>query len=138
MAADQQRRTGTFELGALPAGFSKQPMSLLAIGGVMILAGIVFLAVLLIFIGAEVFGATMHGPDPSLFLGARFWLAILVGMALMVPVDFATYLAPQLIVPHDQPAHGVPGYLRRGEPITGLARRRNPAGGEVHAIKAAR
>jgi hypothetical protein len=105
-AADQQRRTGTFELGALLAGFNKQPVSMLAVSGVTLLAGIIFLAVLFIFIGTAVFGATMGGgqPDPSVFLSSRFWLAILVGIALMVPVGFATYLAPQLIVLHDQPA----------------------------------
>jgi hypothetical protein len=105
-AADQQRRTGKFELDALVAGFKKQPVSLLAVGGVVILAVFVFLAVLFIFLGAEVFGATMGGgqPDPSTFLSAGFWLAFLVGMVLMIPVAFATYLAPQLIVLHDQPA----------------------------------
>jgi uncharacterized membrane protein len=106
MAADQQRRTGTFELGALVAGFKKQPVSLLAVGGVVILAGIAFVAVLFVFIGTEVFDMAMRGgqTDPSAFLSTRFWLAILVGLAVMVPVGFATYLAPQLIVLHDQPA----------------------------------
>ncbi len=42
LAADQQRRTGTFELDALLGGFKKQPVSLLAVGGTVILAGIVF------------------------------------------------------------------------------------------------
>lgn len=106
MAADQQRRTGTFELGALLAGFNKQPVSVLAVGGVTILAGILFIAVLFILIGAEIFGAAMRGgqPDPSILLSARFWMAFLIGMAVMIPVAFATYLAPQLIVLHDQPA----------------------------------
>ena len=52
VAADHQRRTGTFELGALLDGFKKRPLSLLAVSGAVILAGIVFLAVLAIFIGA--------------------------------------------------------------------------------------
>jgi uncharacterized membrane protein len=106
MAADTQRRTGTFELDALLAGFRKQPASLLAVGGTMLVAGIVFVMVLAVFIGAEIFGAMMGGgkADPSLILSTRFWLAFLVGMALMVPVGFATVLAPQLIVLHDQPA----------------------------------
>ena len=106
MAADQQRRTGTFELSALLVGFNKQPMSLLAVGGTVILAGIVFVIVLAIFIGTAVFGMIGSGakPDPSIFLSMKFLLAFLVGLALMVPVGFATYLAPQLIVLHDQPA----------------------------------
>jgi hypothetical protein len=106
LAADQQRRTGTFELDALVGGFKKQPVSLLAVAGTMLLAGVVFLIVLAIFIGAEVFGMMASGgnPDPAIFLSARFWLALLIGLALMIPVGCATYLAPQLIVLNDQPA----------------------------------
>jgi len=105
-AADQQRRTGTFELGALLVGFKKRPVSLLAVGGTVILAGVVFMGVIAIFIGTEVFGMMLRGgqADPSLFLSARFWMAFLVGIAFTVPVSVATYLAPQLIVFHDQPA----------------------------------
>jgi hypothetical protein len=105
-AADQQRRTGTFELGALMAGFNKQPGSLLAVGGMVFLAGIVLLIVLALFIGGEVFRMILAGgkPDPSMILNGRFGLAFLFGFALMLPVGFATYLAPQLIVLHDQPA----------------------------------
>jgi hypothetical protein len=106
MAADQQRRTGTFELGALMAGFNKQPVSLLAVGGTAILAGLVFGIVLVALVGLELFGAAASGgqPDPSIMLSARFWLAFLIGFAIMLPVAFATYLAPQLIVLHDLPA----------------------------------
>ena len=106
MAADQQRRTGTFELGALLAGFNKRPGSLLAVSGLVIGAIIVFMIVLAVFIGPNISLPMMRGgnPDPTLFLSARFWLAILIGLALMVPMAFATYLAPQLIVLHDQPA----------------------------------
>ena len=105
-AAYQQRSTGTFELDALLAGFSKRPVSLLAIGGTAILAGIVFLVVLAIFIGAEAFGMMMRGaqPDPGLFLSAKFWLAFLVSLAVTVPLGFATLLSPQLVILHDQPA----------------------------------
>ena len=95
VAADQQRRTGTFELDALVVGFKKKPISLLAVGGAMILVGVVFTGVLAIFIGAEAFGIMLGGQtDPSLFLGARFWLAILIGIAITVPLNFAIYLAP--------------------------------------------
>jgi hypothetical protein len=106
LAADEQRRTGTFELGTLLGGFQKQPGSLLAVGGTVILAGIVFVIVLAVAIGTQVFGMMASGgsPDPAIFLSARFWLALLIGLALILPVGFATYLAPQLIVLHDQPA----------------------------------
>jgi hypothetical protein len=106
MAADQQRRTGTFELDALVAGFKKQPVSLLAVGGTVMLAGLVFLIVLAIFIGPAIFQMVMSGakPDPSTIFNTQFLLAFLIGLALMIPVGVATYLAPQLIVLHDVPA----------------------------------
>lgn len=106
LAADQQRRTGTFELGTIFEGFKKNPVSLLAVGGTMILAGIVFLIILAVAIGGEIFSMMMSGgkPDPSLFFSAKFALAFLIGLALILPVGLATYLAPQLIVLHDQPA----------------------------------
>jgi uncharacterized membrane protein len=43
-------------------------------------------------------------PDPSAFLTTKFWLAMLIGFVVMLPIAFATYLAPQLIVLHEQPA----------------------------------
>jgi len=106
LAADQQRRTGTFDLKVLVGGFEKNPLSLLAVGGTVLLAGVVFLIVLVIFVGAEIFGMMRGGgtPDPSVFLNLKFWLAFLIGLALVLPVGFATYLAPQLIVLNDQPA----------------------------------
>lgn len=107
IAADEQRRTGRFELGALLGGFQKQPVSLLAVGGAVLLAGIAFALVPAISTGTPaVFRMLVAGekPDPSLFLTTRFLLGCLLGLALSVPVGFATYLAPQLIVLHDQPA----------------------------------
>jgi hypothetical protein len=108
IAADEQRRRGTFELGALLGGFRKQPVSLLAVAGAVLLSGIVFAIVLVISTGTPaVFKMLMAGgkpADPSLFLTTRFWLGCLVGLALSVPLGLATYLAPQLIVLHDQPA----------------------------------
>jgi hypothetical protein len=106
LAADQQRRTGTFELGTVFDGFKKAPVSLLAVGGVVLLAGVVFVAILAIFVGAEIFSMVMRQgtPDPSVFFSVRFLLAFLIGLALLLPVSFAAYLAPQLIVLHGLPA----------------------------------
>ena len=107
LAADQQRRTGTFEISALVGGFQKNPVSLLAVGGVVILAAIVFAIILALSIGMEVFGMMAKGgkiTDPSLIFSSKFWVAMCLGIALMLPVGFATYMAPQLIVLHDQPA----------------------------------
>lgn len=106
LAADQQRRTGTFDLKVMVVGFERQPVSLLAVGGVMLLAGVVFMVILAIFLGGDLI-ATMTGRanlDPATFFTTRFWLAFLIGLALVLPVSCATYLAPQLIVLHEQPA----------------------------------
>jgi uncharacterized membrane protein len=106
LAADEQRRTGTFDLKVMTRGFEKQPASLLAVGGVAILAGIVFLIILAIFLGSDIIAAMAGGrdPDPSAFLSTKFLLAFLIGLALVLPIGFATYLAPQLILLHGQPA----------------------------------
>jgi uncharacterized membrane protein len=107
LAADEQRRTGTFDLKTLVRGFEKpHAVPLLVVGGTLFVAGLVFLIVLAIFLGADIV-ATMKGggiADPSMVVTAKFWLAFLIGLALILPVGFATYLAPQLIVLHDQPA----------------------------------
>ena len=106
LAADEQRRTGNFELRSLLGGFERHMVPLLVVGVATFLAGIVFLAVLAVFLGADVFGAMTGGfqPEPSTVMTLRFWLAVMIGLALMLPVICATYLAPQLIVLHDQPA----------------------------------
>jgi uncharacterized membrane protein len=105
LAADEQRRTGSFELKVLWSSFEKHTVPLLVVGGVSFLASVVFLIVLAGFVGSEVIGAMMgtSEPDPSTFLNTKFWLAFLIGLALALPIGFATYLAPQLIVLHDQP-----------------------------------
>jgi uncharacterized membrane protein len=106
LAADQQRRTGSFDLKVLLGGFEKKAVPLLAVGLATFLAGIVFLIVLAVALGTDIV-ATMTGgfnPDPSTIMSTKFLLAFLIGLALILPVAAATYLAPQLIVLHDQPA----------------------------------
>jgi uncharacterized membrane protein len=106
LAAHEQRRTGSFELKVLLGGFERHAMPLLGVGLTTFVAGIVFLIVLAIFLGADLVQAMAVGgnPDPSAFLSTKFWLAMLIGFVAMLPIAFATYLAPQLIVLHDQPA----------------------------------
>ena len=104
LAADEQRRTGNFELNQLWISFQKHTVPLVVVGVVSVLATVVFMIVIAIFIGSEVIGAMMgtSEPDPSTYLTTKFWLAFLIGLALTLPIGFATYLAPQLIVLHDQ------------------------------------
>jgi uncharacterized membrane protein len=105
LAAAEQRRTGNFELKVLWSSFEKHTVPLLVVGAVSFMATVVFLIVLAIFVGSEVIGAMMgtSEPDPSTYQTTKFWLAFLIGLALALPIGFATYLAPQLIVLHDQP-----------------------------------
>ena len=106
LAANEQRRNGTFELKVLLGGFEKHAMPLLGVGLTTLLASIVFLLVLAIFLGGDMVLALAGGgnPDPSAFLSTKFWLAMMIGFVVMLPIAFATYLAPQLIVLHGQPA----------------------------------
>lgn len=106
LAADEQRRTGNFELKTLLGGFEKHAMPLVGVGLTTFLAGIVFLIVLAIFLGADIVRALAGSgnPDPTTFLSTKFWLAFLIGFLVMLPIAFATYLAPQLIVLNGQPA----------------------------------
>lgn len=106
LAADEQRRTGTFDLKVLVGGFEKAPASLLAVGATVLLASIVFGVVLAVILGADILG-TMMGrtySDPSVIFSTRFGLAFLIGLVLMLPIAFAAYLAPQLIVLQGLPA----------------------------------
>jgi uncharacterized membrane protein len=105
LAADEQRRMGTFELKVLWSSFEKRPAPLLAVGGVSLLAGILFVVVLMIFLGSDIFSMVTGASqaDPELIFSKKFWLVFLIGIALMLPITCATYMAPQLIVLHDQP-----------------------------------
>lgn len=105
LGADEQRRTGTFELGVLWRAFEKKPGQLLAVGAISLLAGILIVVILMIFLGAQIFSMMAGGgvADPELVFSARFWLIFLFAFVLMMPVYFATYAAPALILLHDKP-----------------------------------
>jgi hypothetical protein len=107
MAADEQRRTGSFEPGILLAAFKKQPGSLLAVGGTVMVAYVVIGIFVAIVVGIDAFRMMNGGGgsfDPTVFFSMKYLLVFLICLALMIPVGMATYLAPQLIVLHDQPA----------------------------------
>ncbi|MEJ0035588.1 MAG: BPSS1780 family membrane protein [Gammaproteobacteria bacterium] len=107
MAADTQRRTGTFEVATLFGGVHKQPMSLLAIGAMFLLTVVALFVSLAILVGTGPARQAVFDtgrPDPSLMLSANYMLALLVYLALAIPITAATYLAAPLIVLHDLPA----------------------------------
>jgi uncharacterized membrane protein len=106
LAADEQRRTGTFDLGTLFGGFRKQPQSLLGIGAVLFVSQIILFACLAIVVGSDVAKQIVLNShtdiDPARSL--HFLLAILIYLALVLPITAATYLAPPLVVLNDLPA----------------------------------
>lgn len=106
LAADEQRRTGRFDLKTLLGGFEKSAVPLLAVGLTTFVAGIVFLIIMAISLGGDMLAMVSGGyqVDPATLFSLKFWLVFLIGLALVLPISFATYLAPQLIVLHDQPA----------------------------------
>lgn len=105
MAGDEQRRTGSFEPNVLLVGFKKQAGALLAVGGTMMVAYVVIGIIVAVVVGIDAFRMMNGGHvDPSIFFSVKYLLLFLICLALIIPVVMATYLAPQLIVLHDQPA----------------------------------
>ncbi len=108
MAADAQRRTGTFELEALFEGFRRQPKALLVVGGMYVLMQAVLFVCLAVMIGSTfALQAVLHiggSPDPAAVMTPAYALALLFYLAAVLPITAATYLAPPLILFHDLPA----------------------------------
>ena len=105
LVADEQRRTGSFEVGTLLGGFKQQAGRLLAVGGLMMAAYIVIGIFVAVAIGIDFIRMAGAGsPDFSILFSLKNLLVILICIALMLPVGMAVYLAPQLIVLHNVPA----------------------------------
>lgn len=105
LCADQQRRTGTFEVATLLGGFKKNAGSLLAVAGITFGFVIVMVVVLFIVIGYDLMKPAMLGEkiDPYMIFSMKNLVALLIFIAIGIPFGAATYLAPPLIVLHDQP-----------------------------------
>ena len=105
LCADQQRRTGTFELATLLGGFKKNAGSLLAVAGITFGFFILIFVVLFIVIGSDLMKPAMLGQkiDPYVIFSMKNLLVMLICAAIAIPFVAATYLAPPLIVLHDQP-----------------------------------
>ena len=108
VAADRQRRTGTFEPGAIFEGFRDHPKSLLAVSGMALLSMVVLFVSVAIASGADAAMRTVlnvgSGPDAELILSPGYAFAMLIYLALALPITAATYLAAPLIVLHGLPA----------------------------------
>jgi hypothetical protein len=106
-AADLQRRTGAFDLDTLFAGLRK-PAPLLIIGGVFLLTFIPSYVAMAALVGVRAANQAMlnlGGPlDPETALSSEYWLAILISLAIVLPISAATFFAAPLILFHDLPA----------------------------------
>jgi uncharacterized membrane protein len=107
LGAREVDRGGALTFGHIFAGFSNQ-MGQLVLVGVIYLAGMVIAAVVVglvagVGVGTMLMG-TQGGPDPAAVGAAGatgFLLAVLIGLALILPLYMAVWFAPALVVFHE-------------------------------------
>lgn len=95
---------GSLEVGHLFAGFKQSTSDLVVLGVLALVAWVIVLVPALLIMGGGGFMAMMHGGgDVAGFaaLGLTFVLAMLVVLALSIPVYMALWFAPALIVFHN-------------------------------------
>jgi uncharacterized membrane protein len=92
------------ELGHLFAGFRERTGTLIGVGALYLAATIAVVIVVSLLMGVGMM--TMMGGDPQAVeaMGITFVLALLIMMALLLPVVMAVWLAAPLVVFHDQGA----------------------------------
>lgn len=101
-------RGGEFEIEHLLMGFSRRFTSLLVVGLVFVVGGLVLILILFLFAGLPVIGALMSG-EPGAVSAALVGSAVsflvggLVVLGLMVPLLAAYWFAPALVMIHDMP-----------------------------------
>jgi uncharacterized membrane protein len=106
VASRSLERGGEFELDHLFAGFKRNFGSLVIVGALFLVAGILILLVFLAFVAFSVGTAFLTG-DPGAALASLMAsaLTVLVGvlivLALMVPLAAAYWFAPALVIMHD-------------------------------------
>ncbi|HVS27282.1 MAG TPA: BPSS1780 family membrane protein [Burkholderiales bacterium] len=100
---------GELEIAHLFACFRKNPSSLIALGGVN-LVGIILIAFVVVLIGGQALDAVLAGDQGNLDMavlttyGNQILLALLVGLALYVPLAMALWLSPVLVALRDTKA----------------------------------
>jgi hypothetical protein len=91
----------SLEIGHLFAGFKQNTGDLVVLGVLTIVGWIVALIPAMVIAGGGAFMAMMMGGNPGMHIGAMgvsFMLAMLVVLALAVPLYMALWFAPSLIV----------------------------------------
>ena len=89
------------EFGHLFAGFKQNTGNLVVLGLLTLVGWIIILIPMMVIVGGGAFFAVMRG-DPSAVaaFGLTFFLALLVVLALSIPLYMALWFAPSLIVFH--------------------------------------
>ncbi len=92
----------SLEVGHLFAGFKQNTSDLVVLGVLALVAWVIIAIPAVLIMGGGSFMAMMHGNVAGLIaLGLTFVLAILVVLALSVPLYMALWFAPSLIVFHN-------------------------------------
>lgn len=92
------------EINHLFAGFSQHTSRLVTVGGIYLAGAIVIFGIVFLVFGAGVLGALGgHGLDEAQrsAAGEKALLAILIAIAVMMPLIMAYWFAPTLVVFHD-------------------------------------
>jgi hypothetical protein len=107
-ACDKQRRTGTFELNTFTEGPGRYAAPLLTIGGMYLLSVLALFVSVAVALGMQFAMKTVLSvggrPDPSMVFSPAYGMAMLVYLAVVLPLSAATFLAPALITLHGIPA----------------------------------
>jgi uncharacterized membrane protein len=109
VASHSLERGGDFELDHLLAGFRKNFGSLVLVGLLFLVGGIVIFLIFLSFVAFTIGTAILTG-DPNQALttilasGIMFLLGGLIAVALLLPLTAAYWFAPALVIMHDMPA----------------------------------
>ena len=99
-----QQNGEELEIAHLFAGFKKNTNSLIALGGIYLVGQIIIFGVMYIFGGGAIFTLMRGGqPDLAAMTAAisSAMLAVLVGLALYIPLAMALWFAPALAVFND-------------------------------------
>lgn len=88
------------EVGHLFAGFRENAGKLVLIGVFSLVAFVIVLAVMFVMVGGSVFAVAAGGGDPNVSV-LGIVLAVLIAIALALPIYMAMWFAPALVVLQD-------------------------------------
>ena len=96
------------EIAHLFAGFRKNPTPLITIGGIYLVGQVLIIGVAMLIGGSVMLDLLMGGKEfdqaTLMNMMSNIMLALLVAMALSIPLMMATWFAPLLVIFDDMPA----------------------------------